>query len=170
MPVRSLLILSISLALAACSGAPSDPAASAEPADPKVDTLAAAEDAAEDIDVLDFEVGDCLLEHEETVGGTQVSGSREVDCALPHRFEVFHLFDLPAGDYPSSDVMDAAVQAGCTAAFQGYVGISYDESKYYFQTLTPTADGWSQGDREVVCMLTMEDGSTITGSLRGAGV
>jgi hypothetical protein len=170
MPVRPLLILSLSLALAACGGAPADPASSAESADPKAATLAAAEEAAEDIDVLSFEIGDCLLDHEETMGGTEVSGSREVDCALPHRFEVYHLFDLPAGDYPSSEAMDAAVEAGCTGAFRPYVGIGYDESKYYFQTLTPTAEGWRDGDREVVCMLTLEDGSPIKGSLRGAGV
>lgn len=33
---------------------------------------------------------------------------------------------------------------------------------------SPSAESWAAGDRGVVCILTYEDGRTITGSLRGA--
>jgi hypothetical protein len=123
-----------------------------------------APDTAEDVDVFELAVGDCVID--ETEG--EISETTKVPCTTPHLSEVYHLFDLPSGDFPQGDALGAAVEAGCLGAFEAYVGLDYDRSEYAVNWLEPTPESWAAGDREVVCMLSTQDGSTITGSLRNA--
>lgn len=156
MSFRRLSPIALALVLAACGGqqAPAGDAASAAPdvASP------------ESVDVFELAVGDCLADSSEG----EVSESTKVDCATPHLTEVYHLFNLPEGDFPAPDVLASASQDGCLAAFEAYVGLDFESSEYTISTLTPTVESWGGGDREVVCLLATQDGSTITGSLRNA--
>jgi hypothetical protein len=144
MSLRLLAPLALALSLSACSGPNAD--------------------GSEEVGVFDLAVGDCLIDENEG----EVSETVKIACDKPHLSEVYHLFDLPGGDMPGGEAMTASVQSGCLAAFEPYVGLDYDSSEYVFTTLEPTADSWAEGDREVVCMLATQDGSTITGSLRNA--
>lgn len=165
MPLRSPLLLflaaAIALSLAGCGGTDTGTDTASTSADAGTPAIEA---NAEDVDVFELAVGDCLTD--DTEG--QVSENTKVDCATPHASEVYHLFNLPDGDMPQADVMENAGQQGCLAAFEAYVGLDFDSSEYTISTLQPTEGSWSQGDREVVCLLTTQDGSTITGSLRNA--
>jgi len=163
MIVRSRLALALASALllstTACSRDAAAPEGAAAPA-PKV-----AEAKEEAVDVFEIELGDCLSGG--NLGET-VSEMQKIDCAAPHVFEVYHLFNLPAGDFPGDDVVDRAADEGCTSAFAVFVGKTYDESKLEMQTLTPQADGWKeQDDREVICLVLGADEAPRTGSARG---
>lgn len=151
MSLRVLSPLALALLLAACGGGDGS-------------ATGPTPDAAEDVDVFELAVGDCVID--ETQG--EISETTKVPCDTPHLSEVYHLFDLPAGDFPQPEALGTAVEQGCLAAFESYVGLDYDSSEYAFSWLEPTPDSWASGDREVVCMLTTQDDSKITGSLRNA--
>lgn len=166
MSLRLLTPLALALTLAACGGAGSDAGTDASAANDTSANAAGATEPAEpeDVGVFDLAIGDCLID--DTEG--EVAETTKVDCTTPHLSEVYHLFDLPGGAMPEGEAMTAAVQAGCLAAFEPYVGLDYDSSEYVFTTLEPTPESWADGDREVVCMLATQDDSKITGSLRNA--
>lgn len=116
--------------------------------------------------VLDLEVGQCLTD---TTSDDQVSSVPVVDCAEPHAGEIYALPQLPDGDFPGEQVIsDQADQMCAGQAFQDYVGLPYQDSDIYYSTLVPSTETWDDGDREIVCILAAQDGSSSTGSLRGA--
>lgn len=117
-------------------------------------------------DVLDLEVGQCLTD---TASDDQVSSVPVVDCSEPHTGEIFALPQLPDGDFPGEQaISDQADQLCAGQAFQDYVGVPYQDSDIYYSTLVPSTETWDDGDREIVCILAAQDGSSSTGSLRGA--
>ena len=65
--------------------------------------------------VFELEVGQCFLEPE----GTEISNVETVDCADDHDGEVYHLFDLPDGDYPGIPEVQRLGADGCFGAFDG---------------------------------------------------
>jgi hypothetical protein len=151
MSARALAPLTLALLLSACGGS---------------DGSSAATEAvgAEDVDVFELAVGDCVID--ETEG--EIAETTKVPCSTPHLSEVYHLFDLPGGAIPEAEALSNAVEQGCLAAFEPYVGLDYESSEYAFTWLEPTPESWANGDREVVCMLATQDESKITGSLRNA--
>jgi hypothetical protein len=50
--------------------------------------------------------------------------------------------------------MNAQADELCAAEFESFVGLPYEESVLYLTYLTPTREGWSEGDREVVARST----------------
>ena len=110
-------------------------------------------------DVFSLAVGDCFLE----LDGNEVP---LVPCDEPHDNEVFHLHDIEATERPSDEEMTTIVEQECHPAFESYVGTAYASSELYIRTLKPSEDTWSQGDRELVCILYDPDGQ-ITGSAAG---
>ncbi len=119
------------------------------------------------VDVFSLAVGDCLSDGVTT--GTTVSDMQKISCTSPHDYEVYHVFDLPKGAYPGEDVVDKASDAGCSPAFEAFIGKAYDDSKLGLQSLTPQKDGWDQrDDREVVCLIVDADEKKLTGSMRGS--
>jgi len=158
---RVALVLASALLLLAtsCSRDAATPAATPAAAP----TGAVAQEKA--VDVFEIELGDCLSGG--NLGDT-VSEMQKIDCAAPHVYEVYHLFNLPAGDFPGDEVVDQAADEGCTSAFAVFVGKTYDESELEMQTLTPQADGWKEhDDREVICLVLAAKEVPRTGSARG---
>lgn len=95
-----------------------------------------------------------------------------VDCRAPHTYEVFHVVDLPSsdGEYPGDSAVGLLSLAICGGSrFEEYVGSAYEDSKYYITSIDPSAENWAQGDREVVCMLNLEDLGPVSGSAQGSG-
>lgn len=133
-------------------------------------SLAACE---QETDVFSIEVGDCFqdassLSEEEA---TEVESVPIVDCEEHHDNEVYHTFDIEGGEFPGAAAVQETSDEGCLAAFEEFVGTPYDSSRYYFGTLYPTRQTWSEmDDREVVCYVFLPDGVRSQGSARGSGV
>lgn len=115
-------------------------------------------------EVAALAVGDCF----EAPGGTD--GLEEVPvvpCEEPHRFEVVGTVLLPDDARPTLDLEEVAVEA-CSETFAGYVGVDPEDSELRSAALVPTVDGWQDGDREALCLITDPQGSLV-GSVAGAG-
>lgn len=116
-----------------------------------------------EIDVFSLAVGDCF---DSLPAGPTVDA---VPCAQDHLYEVYHLFDVGFAEFDEAAVDDAA-SAGCVAAFQGYMGVSFDTSYYTYDGLQPSAESWSEDDREVICLATPRNATRTAGTARGAGL
>jgi hypothetical protein len=124
-------------------------------------------EGAEMVPFDDLEVGDCipLVEYgdEDVIFELPV-----VPCDQPHTDEVYLIFDVDDdGEFPGDDALGVVASDGCLAAFEAYVGVSYDVSEldyYYYQ---PTKSSWARAsDRTVQCILfSYED---VTGTLKDA--
>jgi hypothetical protein len=80
----------------------------------------------------------------------------EVDCSVPHQVEMYHRFDVggaAGAPYPGEAVIEPQASAGCTATFNGYVGLPYEQSRLRFTYFYPSPESWQQGDRSVICLL-----------------
>jgi Septum formation len=117
-----------------------------------------------EVNVLDLKVGDCLADS--APRGEEVSSVQSVPCSQPHSEEIYAAVTLPEADFPGTEAMDAQADELCTAEFESFVGLPYEESVLYLTYLTPTRQSWSEGDREVVCSVYDPDGE-VSGSLRG---
>jgi hypothetical protein len=118
--------------------------------------------------VFSLDVGDCFQDDE--AGAAEVSDVETVDCDEPHDNEVFHVFELEDGEYPSDEELIAAIEAECLdPAFADYFGEPYETSEIEVFPITPTPESWDEADdREVVCAGYIE-GEQIEGSLQGSG-
>jgi hypothetical protein len=119
---------------------------------------------AEEVDVFDLKVRDCLADS--TPRAEEVSSVQSVPCSEPHSEEIYAAVTLPEGDYPGTEAMDAQADELCAAEFESFVGLPYEESVLYLTYLTPTRESWSEGDREVVCSV-YDPAGEVSGSLRG---
>lgn len=129
--------------------------------------LQAVENQAEQVSVFSLNVGDCLI----GAVDESVSDMDKVDCSKPHLFEVYLTFDLPPGAFPGEAVVEEQANSRCQAAFEPFVGKSFEESTLTFNRLTPTSDGWVRAkDREVVCMIQKMDDSPRSGSAKGSAI
>ncbi len=111
--------------------------------------------------IFSLEVGDCL-DKPDVVGEIDKVDLR--DCNESHGYEVYAVFDVSLAAYNDAAVTSQA-ESGCLSHFAPYVGRSYETSALWVEYLTPTEGSWSNGDREVVCML-YEPDSVLTGSQR----
>jgi hypothetical protein len=123
--------------------------------------------------VFSLQVGDCF--NDEGTGLDQemveVAAVPTVPCEDPHDNEVFLVDDITlSGAYPGDEEIYLEASDLCLAAFAGYVGRDYESSQYDVFPLTPTRQGWNEGDREVVCALYNLDLSQMTGSARSSGL
>jgi len=110
--------------------------------------------------------GDCLNLPEESL----VQSVEALPCSQSHDAEAYAVFDVAGTSYPGASVIDEAAIDGCLAAFHPFVGTSYELSQLELFWLEPTEESWNElDDREIVCMVTTMDGSSLTGSMRGSG-
>lgn len=116
--------------------------------------------------VFDLKVGDCLDEP----AGSEIFDVNRVDCSEPHDSELYATFDLTGDSYPGASTVEAAAIDGCLEAFEPYVGREFATSRLDVWWLEPSTESWSEGDREIACMLSEPDGSDMTGSLKGSGI
>jgi hypothetical protein len=122
----------------------------------------------ETVDASDLSVGDCIVVPDEG----EFSELGQTACDDPHTGEVFFVGDHPGGDaaaYPTDDEFFDWSVATCEPLFEAYTGIAYAEQEPLdYGWFTPTADGWSAGDREVICYLGLADGSETSQSWKDA--
>jgi hypothetical protein len=79
-----------------------------------------------------------------------------------------YVVDMPDGAYPTEDAMDQFAFEQCIPAFGSYVGVSYEESVYELTYVTPTEDGWNDGDHAIQCVAYHPENLELTATLRGA--
>jgi hypothetical protein len=108
--------------------------------------------------VNDIAVGDCMNIPEDD----EFSTIDTIDCTEPHDLEVFANIDLGVASseynslaaYPGEDAVYEAAFNACWDAFEGYVGVPYEDSVLYLDAFTPTFEGWrEQDDRIVNCLV-----------------
>ncbi|MEU3019144.1 MULTISPECIES: septum formation family protein [unclassified Nocardiopsis] len=120
--------------------------------------------------VMEIGVGDCFTESEmfTSDAGDEVGDVPLVDCSEPHDSEVFHVEELPDGDFPGAESVNASMEEVCTGpAFQEFVGVDFMESEIYASGLMPTVESWDLlEDREILCYVFSEE--PISESLQGA--
>ena len=150
--------------------APSKAGTATEVAATESEVAASATDAGEETSVFDLEVGDCFSAESDQLDTVLV-----VDCAQPHEYEVFHVFDHPAGadePYPGDDTLLDFADTECQPPFEDFVGHDYQTSIWYITSVTPSEETWADGDREIVCTLNQQDDNaepiSVTGSAEGA--
>jgi hypothetical protein len=117
----------------------------------------------EEVNVYDLAVGDCVAA---VTDGFTV---QTVPCPEPHSEEVFATAILPDGDgdFPGYEAIDAQAEEMCTAEFEGFVGLPYEDSTLHVNLVTPSEERWDAGDRVVLCMIYDPAGDT-TGTLADA--
>ncbi len=184
---RQLIVIAAIIAVAAfvaagCGSSPASPSAAAlssgpaSPVAPSVAPTASPEptptpaptDPPEYQATEDLRVGDCY-EPVEDVDDQTLLAAIIVPCEQPHTNEVFGLGDL-VGDadapFPGPDSVDDDAIVLCDEAFEAYIGVALDNSRYSYVYYTPTEQSWAGGDRVVMC--SVEDrGELIEGSVEG---
>jgi len=125
-----------------------------------------------DVGVAELEPGDCFDDpddFEEVVYDVQA-----VPCSEPHDNEVFAVRSVstafPDG-FPGQEALQDHAYLVCSGAvFDAFVGISYLESSLEVISMTPTAESWRDGDRDMACVLYRLDLGKLTGTARGSGM
>jgi Septum formation len=164
---RIVLVLAVgAIVLAGCASA-STPT---EAADKSSSTPFAEPDDA--VTLGEIAIGECFNEGVVDPETGRIHGVFSVSCDGPHQYEMYGHEPLPDAlgtPYPGDDAMAEAGDALCRALFADYVGISYQESQYWFWYYTPDAVTWDFL-RRVDCALGKEDQSMLPpGSIRGSG-
>lgn len=115
--------------------------------------------------VFALKVGDCLNISDLS---EQVETVPAIDCAKPHEAEAYASTKMADADaFPGMEAVQTQGDAFCADEFEGFVGTPYEESELLGTYMYPTEDSWKSGDREILCVVYV-DGGTTTGTLKGA--
>jgi hypothetical protein len=114
--------------------------------------------------VFSLQVGDCLNDLD--FDSEAISEGTGVPCSEPHVYEVYYETFFEGLDLESIKAKGDQV---CQDAFESYVGVPYSDSILYYSILHPSPESYQDGDREITCLLVNEDGSPVSGSLKGSG-
>lgn len=87
-----------------------------------------------------------------------------VSCNQPHVYESFHIATSAALTW---EQLDAESSRLCLAGFEGYLGVAYENSAYFYTAFMPTKQGFGQGDRTIDCRVHRQFLEPIIGSVRG---
>ena len=113
-----------------------------------------------------MKVGQCV----QLPTGENITDLETTDCSALHDAEVFHLTQVTEDERPSDSELEDMGGDACLAAFEGYVGISYEESALDYTILYPSPGSWEQGDREIICFIISGEGTDVqlSGSMKGS--
>lgn len=115
----------------------------------------------------DLAVGDCF-DVPTTVGET-IDDVQHRPCDENHTGEVMFVGDHDAAAYPGDDGFDPFVQDRCIPAFNAYTGLVFEnEPALGIGYFTPTAEGWDDGDKKIICYISRMDGAVMTESVKAA--
>ena len=135
-----------------------------EPAETPVPSVAQTPTTGSVISSDEIALGDCLVLPTED----QFSEVRRVGCDTPHGGEVFLVADHPDGAYPSDEAFGSYTDTVCSSAFRSWTGSDVDAQDLLdYSWFMPTEEGWTGGDRAVLCYLYLADGTLADSSYRG---
>lgn len=112
-------------------------------------------------------VGDCF-DPPADVEGT-VTDVEKHSCIEAHGGEVMFVGDFaPATDtYPITSAFQDFYSTTCTPAFNTYTGLDFDsDTTYSMAAFKPTTEGWSGGDRKMICYAVRIDNATMNASIK----
>lgn len=113
------------------------------------------------VTATDVKVGDCLAEIPD---GDKVLRVQTVSCDQPYVGEVFTVLKMPEGDFPGEQAVEDHHEK-CGPALSTYSPAAMADDSVQLYVLYPTADTWSNGDRAVTCIATLDP--PRTGSIKG---
>ena len=116
-------------------------------------------------DVFTLQVGDCL---NDSTAAETVETIPTVPCDEAHDSEIYASIIMDGDTFPGAEAVIAEADQACLDAFEGFVGIAYADSLYYYSYYFPTEGSWAGGDREILCTIYDEAGQ-VTGSLQNIG-
>ena len=114
----------------------------------------------------ELKVGDCF---DDPAGVAVVDDVQHHPCNEAHTAEVVYLGKMSGTDdaYPSDPVVEAWVTAYCVPAWTGYTGKNVETDPIltlgWYQ---PSDEGWTKGDREVICYAGRIDGAALMNTVR----
>lgn len=155
-------VITVGLVAVAAAGGCGPSGSGTEPTRDADGAIVEREDAA---DVFAITVGDCT--NDEDQAAAEVSSVPVVPCGEEHDNEAYWAFDIEGDDFPGTTEVRELAEEGCYGAFEGFVGATYEDSRYDYFPMSPNAAGWTQGDREVVCFVYDAAGAKLTGSAAG---
>ncbi len=116
----------------------------------------------------ELQVGDCF---DDPANAAEISDVQHHPCSEAHTSEVVFVGKLTGDNaaYPADSVVDAWARANCLPAWETYTGKTFEtEPVLTINFYQPGKEGWSKGDRDVICYAIREDGATMTGSVKKA--
>lgn len=113
-------------------------------------------------DAFAIKVGDCTGK---LATGT-IEGADLLPCDQKHYYEVYAASKMTDAEFPGTEATSKQAEEACDAEFTSFIGIASTKSKYKLFYLSPIAQSWALGDREILCLVGSESGG-ISGSLRG---
>jgi putative regulator of septum formation len=114
----------------------------------------------------DLQVGDCF---DDPHGATEIKDVQHHPCSESHTAEVVFLGKMTGDNasYPADATVETWVRSNCLPAWETYTGKTFEtEPVLTVGFYQPTSDGWSKGDRDVICYAMREDSAAMTGSVK----
>ncbi|MEQ1700210.1 MAG: septum formation family protein [Ilumatobacteraceae bacterium] len=124
------------------------------------------DDGAPVLDLADKGEGTCLVAAADL--GPEVTNIPTIDCAKEHTHELYAVVPYEESDvFPGLAALDTFAERECIARFEPYVGVSAFDSSLSFSWLVPTLASWNNNDdRDILCVVGLFDGNTLTESVR----
>ncbi|HEX5823837.1 MAG TPA: septum formation family protein [Candidatus Limnocylindrales bacterium] len=116
----------------------------------------------------ELKVGDCF---DDPAGATEVNDVQHHPCTESHTAEVVYLAKMDGEDsaYPADSSVEAWVTSNCLPAWSTYTGRNIQtEEVLTLGWYQPTNEGWSKGDRLVICYGGRVDLAPMTSSIKAA--
>src|SRR5690606_17678860 len=107
--------------------------------------------------------------------GRRIEVTTRVACTEPHHGEVYHSTQYPAPfgtPYPGDDAMRRYAQGTCYRAFEAFIGVRYEVSKFTIGVVTPNQSNFEDERaryRGITCYVE-QPGEVLTGSARGSSL
>lgn len=98
-----------------------------------------------------------------------LTGWNEVSCSGSRQVEVTFGAVFNDGPFPGDEYLATEAADTCSGAFESYVGVSAEESRYEMNWLVPTEETWAEGNREGICLVVSADGTALTGTIKDSG-
>jgi hypothetical protein len=121
--------------------------------------------------VTDLKVGDCFDLPATVITDATLKDVQHHPCAESHTAEVIFVGLVPGPDnaYPDDASFNAFAKTLCVPAYRTYTGRDYEtDVTYDMPTVSPTADGWKNGDRSFSCLIVRADHQPMTGTVRAS--
>ncbi|MES2171575.1 MAG: septum formation family protein, partial [Actinomycetota bacterium] len=120
--------------------------------------------------VFAMKVGDCLNDGASADGTGTVTRVPIVKCSVSHHSEVIAgvLLTGTNSAFPGSDAVEKSADAKCNAPYEKFTGATLKTTRLDYTYYFPSAAGWKQGDRQVLCVVYDPHGP-VTGTLKGKG-
>ena len=159
---RLLVMACFTVGLVALSGCVAQP----DPVSPEGAEVSEDTEATIAQDVLQLEVGTCLMDLS-TPLGQDLTEIPTIACSEPHESEVFAEVRLDGDTFPGVDAITETAIGECLVEFADFVGLDHAASTLDFAYYYPTPSSWAVGDRSVFCVV-FEPGVLTTGTLEQA--